>query len=139
MDRKYFLYFMNGETNLQVLIKNMQPELQPGEYVFAQVDDISKVDTRRVVALFKEKEGYTVITEKQLAEEWKLTYPYIAAWITLNVHSSLEALGLTAAFSTALATAGISCNVVAAYYHDHIFVDLKDAAKAMEVLCKMAE
>ena len=139
MGRKYFLYFMNGETNLQVLIKNMQPELQSGEYVFAQVEDISTVDTRRVVALFKEKEGYTVITEKQVAEEWDLAYPYVAAWITLTIHSSLEAVGLTAAFSTALATAGISCNVVAAYHHDHIFVAVQDADKAMEVLCKMAE
>ncbi len=69
----------------------------------------------------------------------KQPYQYVAAWITLNVHSSLEAVGLTAAFAKALGDAGISCNVVAAYYHDHIFVDVKDAEKAMDVLQRMAE
>ena len=67
-----------------------------------------------------------------------LTYHFVAKWITLNVHSSLEAVGLTAAFSNALAEAGISCNVVAAYYHDHIFVAKADADKAMEVLRKLS-
>ncbi len=139
MGRKYFLYFMNGETNLQLLLKDMQPELQPGEYVFVNVEDISAIDITRVISLFKEKEAYTVIIEKQIAEEWKLPYHFAGAWITLTVHSSLEAVGLTAAFSTALANAGISCNVVAACYHDHIFVDVKDADKAMKVLLKIAE
>jgi hypothetical protein len=63
-----------------------------------------------------------------------LAYSFVSAWITLTVHSSLESVGLTAAFSTALANKGISCNVVAAYYHDHIFVNLKDAPGAMQVL-----
>ncbi|HOZ79578.1 MAG TPA: ACT domain-containing protein [Ferruginibacter sp.] len=139
MGRKYFLYCMNGETNLQALIKNMQPELQPGEYVFSYVEDLSNINTGKIVALFKEKEAYTIIVEKHVAEEWKLPYQYVAAWITLTIQSSLEAVGLTAAFSTALANTGISCNVVAGYYHDHIFVALQDAEKAMEVLCKMAE
>jgi len=139
MSRKYFLYFMNGETNVQLLIKNMQPELQAGAYVFAQVDDLSMIDIHRVIGLFKEKEAYTVIVEKHIADEWKLSYQYEAAWIILTVHSSLEAVGLTAAFSNALSNAGISCNVVAAFYHDHVFVDVKDAAKAMEVLLNMAE
>lgn len=139
MSRKYFLYFMNGETNLELLIKNMQPELHPGEYAFAKVDDISGIDITRVISLFKEKEAYTVIVEKHIAEEWKLPYHFAGAWITLTVHSSLEAVGLTAAFSTALANAGISCNVVAACYHDHVFVSAKDADNAMKVLRKMAE
>lgn len=139
MTRKYFLYFMNGETNLRLLIKNMQPELHPGEYVFAKIDSLDKIDTGALISFFKEKEAYTVIAEKQVADKWQLQYQYVAAWITLTVHSSLEAVGLTAAFSAALAQAGISCNVVAGYYHDHIFVDRKDAAKAMAVLGKLAE
>lgn len=137
MNRKYFLYRMKGETNLATIIKNMNPQLQAGEYVFMTVDDIAVVDTSKIIYFFKEKEGYTVIAEKQLAIEWKLTYQYVAAWITLTIHSSLEAVGLTAAFSNALANAGISCNVVAAYHHDHIFVDINDAHKAMKVLQEM--
>jgi uncharacterized protein len=139
MKGKYFLYFMNGETNLQLLIKNMKPELHAGEYVFIRVDDITQFGISKAICFFKEKEGCTVIVEKHIADEWKQPYQYVAAWITLSVHSSLEAVGLTAAFSKALSEAGISCNVVAAYYHDHIFVDVKDAVKAMEVLQRMAE
>jgi hypothetical protein len=60
------------------------------------------------------------------------------SWITLNIHSSLEAYGLTAAFSNALAEANVSCNVVAGVYHDHIFVPRNDADKAMTVLKKLS-
>ena len=129
---------MTGETNLQLLLKNIQPLLNEGEYVFATVDDIALYDTGKMVSFFKEKEGYTIIVEKKMADEWKLKYNYVAAWITLNIHSSLEAVGLTAAFSKSFSDAGISCNVVAAFYHDHIFVDRKDAEKAMEVLQRLS-
>jgi len=112
----------------------MQPVLNNGEYVFCTVDDISKINVQHVVALFKEEEAITLILPKQVADDMQLPYTYVAAWISLHVHSSLEATGLTAAFATALANAGISCNVVAAYYHDHIFVAHSDAATAMEVL-----
>lgn len=130
---------MAGETNLQVLISGMKPVLHEGDYVFAAVDDIELFDITKMVSFFKEEEGYTIIIEKTTADEWKLNYNYIAAWITLTVNSSLEAVGLTAAFSKALGNAGISCNVVAAYNHDHIFVDKKDGKKAMEVLNNLAE
>jgi len=62
----------------------------------------------------------------------------MAAWITLNVHSALEAVGLTAAFASALGKAGISCNVIAGYYHDHLFVGQADAERAMHVLRDLA-
>jgi hypothetical protein len=68
------------------------------------------------------------------AEAAGLSYSFVAAWITLTVHSSLEAVGLTAAVSQALAQAGISCNIVAALHHDHLFVPLKNAARATQVL-----
>ncbi|MNE95095.1 hypothetical protein D3C80_1931390 [compost metagenome] len=77
--------------------------------------------------------------EKRFAEELHLNFSYVASWITLEVHSSLAAVGLTAAFSQALGNVNISCNVVAAYLHDHIFVDENDAQKAMDVLLKLKE
>jgi len=130
---------MAGETNLQVLISSMKPVLNDGDYVFVTITDIESFDITKMISFFKEEEGYTIIIEKKIADEWKLGYNYIAAWITLTVHSSLEAVGLTAAFSKALGNAGISCNVVAAYNHDHIFVEKKNGEKAMEVLKNLTE
>jgi len=129
---------MPGETNLNTLLKNMMPVLNEGDYVFCSISDLNGIDINEIIASFKEIEGTTVILKKQIADDLKLPYSYIASWITLTVHSSLEATGLTAAFATALADEGISCNVVAAYYHDHIFVDKKDADKAIEALTNLS-
>ena len=79
-----------------------------------------------------------MILERQQAERLGLGFDYVAAWITLTVHSALDAVGLTAAFASALGDAGISCNVVAGYYHDHLFVGRADAQRAMGVLHKLA-
>jgi hypothetical protein len=97
------------------------------------------VNFKDAVCLFREQEGVTVILERSVADNLQLSYNFIAAWITLTVHSSLSAVGLTAAFSGALAHEGISCNVVAAFYHDHIFVAEEDAARAMAVLQNMSD
>jgi hypothetical protein len=112
----------------------MTPILNAGDYVYCTVPAINSIDTADILGLFKEKEGFTVILKKRIADQLNLSYSYIAAWITLTMHSSLAATGLTAAFATALAQENISCNVVAAYYHDHIFVAKKDADKAMQTL-----
>jgi hypothetical protein len=123
-----------GEKNLAVLLKNMKPELYDGEFVFCNLSAGSGFDFHKIIMFFKEKEGITVITTKQYADEKGWPYATTFAWIALTVHSSLEAVGLTAAFSAALAAQNISCNVVAAYYHDHIFVPYDSAAKAMDAL-----
>jgi len=88
---------------------------------------------------FKEREGITFILVKQVADKYQMSYSFVAAWITLTVHSSLEAVGLTAAFSKALSAENISCNVVAGYYHDHIFVNKQDADRALLALKKLSE
>ncbi|BFO67293.1 ACT domain-containing protein [Chryseobacterium sp. S0630] len=126
---------MSGEKNLAVLIQNMEPVLNTGKYVFCTVETLSGIpDIERVLFFFRETEAVTIVLEKNIADEWSLDYSYISSWITLNIHSSLEAVGLTAAFANALKKENISCNVVAAYFHDHIFVAEKDAEKAMEAL-----
>ncbi|RDV16021.1 ACT domain-containing protein [Pontibacter diazotrophicus] len=124
----------NGEKNLTILLQQLEPELNDGEYVFCTLQENSTIYLTQVLFSFKEKEGLTVVLPREAADKAALPYSFVSSWITLKVHSSLEAVGLTAAFSTALAKAGISCNVVAAFYHDHIFVPAKDAKKAMQVL-----
>jgi uncharacterized protein len=125
---------MNGETNLPQLLSTMMPALNEGDYVFCCNDSTAIIDPQKIIGLFKEKEGVTIILEKKWADELNLSYSFVAAWITLTVHSSLEAVGLTATFSAALAKESISCNVVAGFYHDHIFVNKNDVEKAIAVL-----
>ncbi len=127
-----------GETNLDKLIANMEPVLNEGEYVFATVSNTTAIPRAITICEVKEKEGTTVVLKKEDAERLGVAYEFIASWITLNIHSALEAVGLTAAFATALGKHNISCNVIAGYYHDHIFVAVKDRDKAMEVLKTMS-
>ncbi len=125
---------MQAKNDLDSLLKNLSPTLNKGEYVFVSLTGLDRINPDDIIAQFKEEEGITLVLNKEKADELRLTYEFIAAWITLTVHSSLEAVGLTAAFSTELAKHSISCNVVAGYYHDHIFVNTKDTQKAMDVL-----
>ncbi|NMY68508.1 ACT domain-containing protein [Pseudomonas sp. WS 5414] len=129
---------MAGETSLATLLRSMSPQLNDGEYVFCSLTDPSLLQDCEVLGSFREREGLTVILPRQQAERLGLAFDYVAAWITLNVHSALEAVGLTAAFAGALGQAGISCNVIAGYYHDHLFVGQADAQRAMQVLQKLA-
>ena len=129
---------MTGEKNLEKLLKTMKPNHIIGDYVFCLVEDISCINSNDVKMIFKEKEGITIILKKELADKMNLKYSFIASWITLTVHSSLAAVGLTAAFSNALSQEGISCNVVAAFYHDHIFVNKKDTEKAIKTLSQFS-
>jgi len=130
---------MSGETDLAKLLQDMNPKLNAGEYVFCVVSSLSHAVELKPFSLFQEKEGVTVILPKKQADENTLVYSVVCAWITLNVYSALEAVGLTAAVSKALTEANISCNVVAAYYHDHIFVPVKDAERAMDVLLALTK
>ncbi len=128
-----------GETDLKTMLKTLKPKLNAGDFVFCVVNDLSKINSEDIIMVFREEEGNTIIIKKELADRLKLPYSFVPAWITLTVHSSLAAVGLTATFSKALSEKGISCNVVAAFYHDHIFVDRKDADEAMKVLIQLSQ
>jgi hypothetical protein len=131
---------VSGEKDLSKLISSMQPALSEIEYVFVTLDEGNSISLGELKPLgtFYEKEGLTVILSKTSADAAGLSYQGLFQCITLNVHSSLEAVGLTAAVSSALANEGISANVVAAYYHDHIFVSNAKASQALSCLSKLA-
>lgn len=125
---------MSGEKDLEKLLKSMKPQHNAGDYVFCKVEKLENLDLNAIEMFFKEQEAITLILKKEIAERLNLEFSVVMSWITLTVHSSLEAVGLTAAFAKALSENGISCNVVAAYYHDHIFVSAKDTERAMKIL-----
>lgn len=113
----------------------MLPELQKGEFVFCNLTgNYAEHAHLNPLASFKEQEGLTLILPLEAADSAGLTYESKFKQITLTVHSSLDAVGLTAAVATKLTEHGISANVVAAYYHDHIFVPSDKSAQAMAAL-----
>ena len=125
---------MSCETDLRKLLQGMKPRLNEGEFVFCTIQSLEQAKRLDPLCIFQEEEAVTIILPKEQADDATLPYSNTFAWITLTVHSSLEAVGLTAAVSKALTEANISCNLVAAYYHDHIFVPVKDAKRAVELL-----
>ncbi|MFV3385626.1 ACT domain-containing protein [Pseudomonas sp. NY15364] len=125
---------MSGETNLARLLQSMTPQLNPGQYVFCCVPAEYDCSGLQPIASLRESEGLSLVLPREVADAYNLSYDYVAAWITLEVHSSLAAVGLTASFSTALAQAGISCNVVAGFHHDHLFVPCERAEKVLSTL-----
>ena len=129
----------SGETDLNKLLQSLRPKLNGGDYVFCEWPVNEDIPLRDIVMFFREEEANTIIIKKELADQWQLPYSSVFAWITLTVHSSLAAVGLTAAFSKALSEKGISCNVVAALYHDHIFVGKSDADDALKILAQLSE
>lgn len=124
---------MTGESNLETLIASMHPVLRDGTFVFVSVDP-AEARTIPAEAMVTEAEGATLVLRQEDADARGLAYEYVASWITLEVHSSLAAVGLTAAFSAALGDAGISCNVLAGYHHDHLLVAAADAQRALQAL-----
>ena len=126
-----------GSSDLAALLAGLDPYLHDGTYVFCRVD-VVPAGVVPVVTV-AEDEGLTVVTTPELAGEngWVATFP--CAWITLRVHSSLAAVGLTATVAGRLAEHGIPANVVAGFHHDHLFVPVERAADAMRVLAQLRE
>ncbi|WP_405013619.1 ACT domain-containing protein [Kitasatospora sp. NBC_01539] len=124
---------MAAERDLSALLGGLRPVLNPGRYVYCTLPTRVPPGLRPVVTV-AEAEGVTVVVQQPEADELGLRYEYVAAWITLRIHSALEAVGLTAAVATELADHGISCNVAAGFHHDHLFVPAGDAERAVRVL-----
>lgn len=125
---------MRGHTELRDLLTSMVSVLADGEFVFVTIASRQVPAALRALGVFEESEGTTVICRKERAEAGGLQCSGSFRQITLSVHSSLDAVGFLAAVSTALADAGIPCNVVSAHFHDHLFVPAAMAHRALEVL-----
>ncbi len=128
---------MAGETDLDALLRGLAPRRNPGAFVFTSVPGAVPEGADPVVVV-REDEGTALVLARERADALGLPYAYVAAWITLQVHSALEAVGLTAAVSRALTDAGVSANVVAGLVHDHVFVPVERADEALEVLEALA-
>ncbi len=87
-----------------------------------------------VAAMVTEDEGPTAVINAEDAGKLNLEPEFVATWLTLNVNSALDAVGLTAAVSGALASAGIPCNVLAGYHHDHLLVPVERSEQAIAIL-----
>ena len=128
---------MAAIRDLRRLLAELRPVRQPGRYVFTTATGPMPAGLRPVMT-FTEDEGLTLILAQDAADASGLPYDLVTAWITLTVSSALDAVGLTAAVAGALADAGLSCNVIAATHHDHLFVPETAAAATLAVLRDLA-
>ncbi|KAM3562255.1 hypothetical protein MY1884_001955 [Beauveria asiatica] len=129
-----------GEKSLDRLLATLTSVLHPETYVFTTLDETASLPRLdQVQLLFRESEGVTVIVSKRYAEENEMDYFFPSRMITLNVTSSLEAVGFMAVISTRLATLEMGVNPVSGFYHDHLFVPEDRAAEAVEELNRLAE
>lgn len=133
---------MSGETDLEVMLSTLTPVLDDQHYVFVSLhrDDplLSQTGELAPVAIIQESEGTTLVLADEKADAHQLKYDATYQRITLSVHSSLLAVGLTASVSSALAAAQISANMIAGFYHDHLFVPSTQAEEAVAVLCELS-
>jgi hypothetical protein len=125
---------MSGERDLQTLLASLQAQQQPGRYVFTVAPRELDLTGVQPVVTVVEAEGLTLVLTQEQADRLGLRSDYIAAWLTLLVHSALDAVGLTPTVSGRLAETGISCNVVAGYHNDHLFVPAERADHALAAL-----
>ncbi|KAJ3497750.1 hypothetical protein NLG97_g1672 [Lecanicillium saksenae] len=129
-----------GEKSLDKLLSTLTTVLHPETYVFAALGETDALPPlAEVQLLFRESEAVTVIVSKQYAEENKMEYFFPSKMITLNVTSSLEAVGFMAVIATRLATLSMGVNPVSGFYHDHLFVPDGRETQAVEELRKLAE
>jgi len=128
----------SGEFDLDILIQSMEPNLCDITYVFATVDNSFNGDVLSPLMTFREREGTTLILEQQQAEAAGIKHEFPCKMITLNIHSSLEAVGFLALITQRLAKLQMGVNPVSGFYHDHLFVPMDRAQDALAELQLMS-
>jgi len=130
---------MTPITDLQQLLASMAPYLHRGEYVFCSLSgDYGDFGHLEPITAFREQEGLSLVIPKDKALAENIEFDSTYRMITLTVHSSLDAVGLTAAVAAKLTEHGISANVIAAFHHDHIMVPTLKADDAMTALAELS-
>lgn len=122
---------MAGLTNLHEILGALRPRVRPGNFVYVTLAEAPAAEAQ---ARIVEDEGVTLVIDQRIADAQGYRYEGVFGWITLQAHTSLSSVGVTAAVATALARVGLSCNVLAGFYHDHLLVPVDSVAEAVEVL-----
>lgn len=130
---------MPGETSLAKLLATLKATLQPNIFVFATIPpaDVGSIPAEvlhEASMTFREAEGLTLVLPEELAIRHNIDHTYRSRQITLDIHSSLDAVGFMAVISTRLAKEGFSSNPVSAYFHDHLFVKVEEAEAVVSAL-----
>ena len=129
---------MSGERDLQTLLRDMSAQLVEGIYVFVTIPEGAMPQNLKPRMIFREAEGVTLIVLQDEAVVYGLPHEFPSRIITLNVHSSLDAVGFIALIATKLAAAGMGVNPVAGFFHDQIFIPEDRAEDAMRLLQGLA-
>ena len=131
---------MKAIDDLNIMLKKMNPKIIKEDLVFCTISEKQLSGLKiKPMLIFREAEGVTIVVKKAFANANKLSYSSIWSLITLNIHSDLLAIGFLASVTRELARAGISVNVVSAFYHDHLFVPKPKAEKAIKILKQLAK
>lgn len=130
---------MSGLTDLKDTLDSLKVSCDEIEYGFASIPDDSVISRDKVLATFQENGRLAVIAPKEYLDSKEIENEGPYAKLTIDVHTSLELVGLTAVMATKLAKNGISANVVAAFYHDHVFVQYNLRQRAIELLESMKD
>ncbi|MDB9999098.1 ACT domain-containing protein [Porticoccaceae bacterium] len=127
---------MSGETDLKAILQSLSPIMLDETYVFCTVVGARYGDYAETapIASYQENEGLTLVLTQERADASGLSYEGLFRCISLQVHSSLESVGLTAVVAGKLAAYEISANIIAGYYHDHVFVPQAQASEAFGLL-----
>ena len=129
---------MPGETDLSTMLSSLQIERRGAPVTVVHLSSPVGLGNG-VEAVIAEAEGTTAVVSITEAERRGWPVEFVAAWLTVSVHSSLDAVGLTAALANVLTDCGISCNVLAGYFHDHLLVPLDRADEAIAALEALAD
>jgi hypothetical protein len=128
---------MSGEMDLNELLRTLTAQLVEGVYVFVTLPDGSMPEDIACRMVFREAEGTTLVLLKTEAETFGLAYEFPCRMITLDVHSSLEAVGFIARIASELAKHDMGVNPVSGFFHDHLFVPDGREQDAMRILERM--